>query len=86
MSYMYLQFMSISFHCQNRRITKCSLPESQKLFLEITVLTRLIAKCLEMKIVSAVNQICCSASTIKRNMTENLPWPATGIPRIYYVM
>ena len=68
----YLLFMFISSPCQNRRIAKCSLPESQKLFLEITVLARLIAECLEIKIVSAVNQICRFASTMKK---------ATGIPR-----
>ena len=43
----YLLFLFISAPCQNRRIAKCSLPESQKLFLEIIVLARLIAKCLE---------------------------------------
>ena len=58
--------MFISFPRQNRRIAKCSLPESQKLFLEITVLARLIAECLEIKIVSAVNQICRFASTMKK--------------------
>ena len=68
----YLLLMFISYPCQNRRIAKCSLPEPQKLFLEITVLARLIAECLEIKIVSAVNQICRFASTMKK---------ATVIPR-----
>ena len=35
----YLLF--ISSLCQNRRIAECSLPESQKLCLEITVLVRI---------------------------------------------
>ena len=43
-----------------------------------TVLATLIAECLEIKLISAVNQICRFAATI---LSENLPWPATGIPR-----
>ena len=43
--------------------------------------SRRIAECLEIKIVSAVNQICRLLRQKKRNRTENLLWPATGIPR-----
>ena len=68
----YLLFMFISFPCQNRKIAKCFLPKSQKLCLEITVLARLIAECLEIKIVSAVNQICRFASTMKKKFTRKL--------------
>ena len=68
----YLLFIFISSPCQNRRIAKCYLPESQKLCLEITVLARLIADCLEIKIVSAVNQICRFASTMKKKFTRKL--------------
>ena len=69
----YLLFMFISSASQNRRIliAKCFLPDSQKLFLEITVLAR-IAECLEIKIVSAVNQICFFASTMKKKFTRQL--------------
>ena len=69
----YLLFMFISSPCQNRsRIAKCSLSKSQKLCLEIIVLARLIAECLEIKIVSAVNQICRFASTMKKKFTRKL--------------
>ena len=47
----YLLF--ISSPSQHRRVAECSLPESQKLCLEITLLER-IAERLEIKIVSAV--------------------------------
>ena len=50
-------------------IVKCFLPESQKLCFEITVLARLIAECLEIKIVSAVNQICRFVSKFIRKLT-----------------
>ena len=58
--------------CQNRRIEKCSLPELHKLCLEITALarSRMIAECLEIRIVSAVNQICRIASTMKKKFTR----------------
>ena len=28
-----------------------------------------------------INQICRFTSTMKKNLAETLPWPATGIPR-----
>ena len=71
MSYLLFMFIS-SAPCQNRRIAKCSLPESQILFLEITVLARLIAEYLEIEIVSAVNQICRFAWTMKKKFDRKL--------------
>ena len=57
MSYLLLMFTSSP--CQNRRIAKCPLPESQKLRLEITVLARLIAECLEIK---KINSFSCQSN------------------------
>ena len=64
----YLLFISPPF--QNRRMAECSLPVSQELCLEITVLARIAESrnrkqnaVLEIKIASAVNQICRFAST-----------------------
>ena len=46
--------------CQNRRMAECSLPESQELCLEITVLARIAESCDRRMFgkTSAVNQIC----------------------------
>ena len=81
----YLLF--ISSPCQNRRIAEYSLPQSQKLCLEITVFAR-ITECLEIKLVSTVTWIFSLSIKFavlrrrwKRNRVQTLPWPATCIPR-----
>ena len=72
MPYLLLMFISSPQLPESQTIATCSLPESQKLCLEITVFARLIAECLEIKIVSAVNQICRFASTMKKKFTRKL--------------
>ena len=59
----YLLF--IYFPCQNRWMVECSLPESQELCLEITVLALVDRRISvwKIKIASAVNQICRFAAT-----------------------
>ena len=72
MPYLLFMFISSPQLPESQTIATCSLPESQKLCLEITVFARLIAECLEIKIVSAVNQICRFASTMKKKFTRKL--------------
>ena len=76
----YLLF--ISSPCQNRRMAERSLPESQELCLEITVLARIAEsrECLEIKIASPVNQICRFAATKStRKPYRGLPQASHGI-------
>ena len=64
--------------CLNFWIAESSLPESQKLWWEITVLVR-IAECLEMKKVSAVTWI--SFALLSRQCKRNPPETYRGLPQ-----
>ena len=60
----YLLFMFISSPCQNHEMFLARIAEI--ILRNYTVLARLIAECLEMKLVSAVNQIYCFAAMMKK--------------------